>query len=640
MPVDPQLLQQNEENFDANFKGPVSDEKRKCTDGVWSVLFAIFWVGMFVVGGAAISSANSIGGYDRVLKGYQYDGKICGSDDSEYGAGKDYKFLYYFDLSSSGSLKGLCVTGCPTEAGQQLNGRLTSADTKESVDVTVTSLYAAVPNSFGGYCYPNASSSSLARSAGNQLQELIVDMSDAAGLLAITCALAVLFAAIFMVMLFYCGGIIVWAAIVATLVGLSLSGYYTYYLGTCGIEDQDKFSKCGTYTDNEKTALQVIAYIIWAFAALFLIFIVTMRKRIQLAIKLIALATTALRDMPWLFGLPVVKVLMFTPVLAYWIAAAGALGSAGTLENTGNATFGTGIFNSPSSLNVYVREVAWDKTLWGMFFYHLFGLFWTLAFFVAVMHYVLSYAGVTWYFAEATEGGKQLEGNPTFTGIKHAFGKHGGTLAFGSFLVAFFEMIRAIVTYLAKKAKKKTNNNKIVACFCCILLCCVKCVERCMKYVTNQAYIFTAIFGTPLCTSVHSTMAFVGANFGRVVVLQYLGDAVSFIGKLFVVGMTSWITYLLMVNSDPWKDTIDFPITVMVCAMFLAYFLAIIFVSVFGRMIDTLLVAFVADEKMSQRHGTQMKAPTGFANDLPQADDAREVPQQYLAKDVAGTSMA
>jgi len=633
--VDPKLLKQHEKDFPADFKGPISEDKRRCTDGLWSLLFAFFWLGMFIVGGVGISKANDVGGYNRILNGYQYDGKICGQD-GEYGAGKDYKFLYYFDLSSSGSLKGLCVQACPTSSGQLLSGRLIDATTGSDTAVSVLSVYGAAKNSFGGYCYPNASSSSYARSASNQLQELIVDMSDAAGLLAITCALSVAFAAVFMVLLYYCGGIIIWTAIVATLAGLSITGYLTYYIATCGVEDQDRFSKCGTYSDTEQTGLKIVSFIIWALAALFLLFICISRKRIQLAIKLMELATTALRDMPWLFGLPVLKVVMFAPVFAYWVAAAGALGCAGTLENKMNATLSSSLA-SPSSLTVLVREVTWDRTLWGMFFYHLFGFFWTLAFFVAVMHYVLSFAGVTWYFAEAAEGGKKIEGNPTFIGLKHAFGKHGGTLAFGSFLVAVCEFIRAIITYLAKKAKKETNGNRCVKCICCMLLCCVKCVERCMKYITNQAYIFTALFGTNLCSSVQSTMAFIGANFGRVVVLQYLGDAVAFIGKLFVMGMSSWITYLIMTSSEPWKNSIDFPITVMLCAILLSYFMAIIFVSVFGRMIDTLLVSYVADEKMSKRHGRNMNHQN-FGKDLPPEDDTKELPVQYRAKEPIATA--
>ena len=131
-----------------------------------------------------------------------------------------------------------------------------------------------------------------------------------------------------------------------------------------------------------------------------------------------------------------------------------------------------------------------------MWFYHLFGLLWTAAFVLAAMNFTLSSAASQWYFTEGGEDGNAQAdlGTPVMTGLKRAFGVHGGTLAFGSFLVATLEAIRMIVDYLAKKAKKESNNNKLVMCLCCIAQCCVRCFERCIKYITSEAYIFTALF--------------------------------------------------------------------------------------------------------------------------------------------------
>ena len=52
---------------------------------------------------------------------------------------------------------------------------------------------------------------------------------------------------------------------------------------------------------------------------------------------------------------------------------------------------------------------------------------------------------------------------------------------------------------------------------------------------SSEAYIFTALFGKGLCSSVHSTFAFLGANAARVIVLSGIGNAIVFVAKLFVV---------------------------------------------------------------------------------------------------------
>jgi hypothetical protein len=150
-----------------------------------------------------------------------------------------------------------------------------------------------------------------------------------------------------------------------------------------------------------------------------------------------------------------------------------------------------------------------------LFYYHIFGLLWTLAFFIAAMNFMLSSATSQWYFAENVNGVLQL-GTPVLTGITRAFGIHGGTMAFGSFLVAVFETIRMVVDYLAHKARKESGQNIVVRCLCCIAQCCVRCFEKCVKFITSEAYVFTALFGTSLCPSVGKTFAFIGANMGRI----------------------------------------------------------------------------------------------------------------------------
>ena len=150
-----------------------------------------------------------------------------------------------------------------------------------------------------------------------------------------------------------------------------------------------------------------------------------------------------------------------------------------------------------------------------LFYYHIFGLLWTTAFFMVAMNFILSSATSQWYFAETTNGVQDL-GTPVLTGAKRAFGIHGGTMAFGSFLVAVFETIRMVVDYLAKKAKKESGGNVCVRCACCIAQCCAHCFEKCVKFITSEAYVFCALFGTGLCPSVGKTFAFIGANMGRI----------------------------------------------------------------------------------------------------------------------------
>ena len=96
-----------------------------------------------------------------------------------------------------------------------------------------------------------------------------------------------------------------------------------------------------------------------------------------------------------------------------------------------------------------------------MFYYHIFGLLWTAAFFMAALNFILSSATSQWYFAETVNGEKDLN-FPVVTGVKRAFGIHGGTMVFGSFLVAVFESIRMIVVSKYKAKERHANGSTVV----------------------------------------------------------------------------------------------------------------------------------------------------------------------------------
>jgi len=372
------------------------------------------------------------------------------------------------------------------------------------------------------------------------------------------------------------------------------------------------------------------AGICWGLLVLFLMMVFCMRKRILLAIKLIKQATVAIRDMKAMLLVPLGKMALVAVVIVWWMFVMTALGSAGSLESTGNATFAvnphlckfgeTNICSAGDFTICCDRDsgptfaVKWNDTMYGLFFYHFFGLLWTAAFILAAMNFTLSSATAEWYFAESENGELKLD-SPIKTGLRRAYGKHGGTLAFGSFLVATLEAVRMIVDYMAKQANKeaKESGNKvvqcIVGCVSCIAMCCVRCVEACIKYITSEAYIFTALFGKGLCSSVHSTFAFLGANAARVIVLSGIGNAIVFVAKLFVVGMTGMSTYAVLIYTKPYSETVSNPWLPLIVACCIAFMVCRLFMAVFARTVDTLLVCFVADEHMQEKHGTTPRKP-------------------------------
>jgi len=297
-------------------------------------------------------------------------------------------------------------------------------------------------------------------------------------------------------------------------------------------------------------------------------------------------------------------------VLVWWLYVCVAMASAGALTVTSNTTVHSvdtsKTIPTYTSYNTPVKSVTWDQTMYGLFFYHIFGLLWTMAFFIAAMNFTLSSATSQWYFAETNNGVTDL-GTPVFTGVQRAFGIHGGTMAFGSFLVAIFETIRMIVDYLAHKAVKESKGNILVRCACCIAQCCARCFEKCVKFITSEAYVFTALFGTALCPSVGKTFAFIGANMGRIGVLTVIGSMIVFVGKIFVMGFTMMATYAVLIYAQPYATTVGNVWLPLIISMMISYIVVNLFMAVFARTLDTLLICFVAEESIIARHGNAWK---------------------------------
>ena len=444
---------QHESEFPKDFRGPVADSKRSCTDFAWSILFGLFWVGMLAIGVVAMQEAAAIGGSTRVVNGYQSDGKICGQD-GKFGAGVDYKYLYTYpsmedfvkkmecnkgaipwkEFTSLKFDKTLCVKACPTAMGMNVSGQLMN-NNGANVAVSMPSWVKMTQSNYHSRCYPDAHAMLNASSTGQMslefAHETFVDLMDAGGAIGAAFGFSLLYSSLFLTLMYYFAGLTVLLAIIFGCVAFGVSGYFFYFLATCTNSEADKkiFSSCGSFEEGSTfiTTFWIGAALCWGILVLFMMMVFCMRKRIYLAIKLVKQATVAIRDMKAMLLVPLVKMALVAVVIVWWMFVTTALGSAGTLEAGQNATFATNPhtcslseiadfkFCSAGDYTICcdmdsgpTKSVKWNDTMYGLFFYHFFGLLWTAAFILAAMNFTLSSATCEWYFAESENGELKL----------------------------------------------------------------------------------------------------------------------------------------------------------------------------------------------------------------------------------------
>lgn len=221
----------------------------------------------------------------------------------------------------------------------------------------------------------------------------------------------------------------------------------------------------------------------------------------------------------------------------------------------------------------------------------MFCFFWTSNFIIAYGDMVIAMSVAKWYF---TRDKRNTSSRTVMSAFFDTGRYHIGTLAFGSLILAIVQLIKAILAKIQEKVAKAHSSVADAVLCCC--QCCIWCFEQCIKFLNKNAYIQTAIFGTPFCTSARAAFFLILRNIGRIGAVSYVTGAVLIIGKLFITSVTTALSYALMSQLlgdqlfNLWGPTI--------LVFLIAYFIADMFLDVFEMGISTILQCFIADEEM------------------------------------------
>ena len=577
----------------------IKPSERKCTDCMCVPIYGLFWVGMIVV--AVLSATNS--NIEMFTRGFSVDGQICGVREN-----KDFPYLFV-----PGTILGvpanedtakftLCVKECPKTVKGKYETQLKDKNAADKpTAVILESVYATVAGKLGDlqHCTYNMTTSTT--DVTNALRTAVVDVSQSGGAIALGSLVGIVAIVIYMALTYYCAGIIIWFIIFSVLLGFVSMGLMFMYLAT------DCNSTCvGRYTDEQKSSYQNVGIVFMVLGLLWTAFICCMRSRIQFAIAILKEVSLVLKDVKSMFLLPVVKFILIGGFYIYWIAVMGGLGSSGKFQKVENATYTVTTVDS-KTLEFVEEKMAFDDATMNAMYYHIFGLLWTNALFIALMNFMIASATSQWYFASVENGEKQFEGNPSVNALSLGYWTHFGTMVFGSLIVAVAEAARMVIEYMTKQMEKQSPDNKLVKCLACMINCCARCIENCLKYISTQAYIFTAIFGTGFWSSCLKLFQFLSANFARIGTAQSLGRLVVKLGRAFVMVFSMAGTFAIVTYLSPWKETVTNPYLVVLVVGLLSYVMAVVAFEVFGMAMDTLIMCFVADEKMN---GTAIHSTT------------------------------
>ena len=120
-----------------------------------------------------------------------------------------------------------------------------------------------------------------------------------------------------------------------------------------------------------------------------------------------------------------------------------------------------------------------------------------------------------------------------------------GTLAVGSFLVTICTIIKFIFEYFAHQAENAAGDNVCVNILIQLARCCVWCVDYCVRFISDNAYIQTAMKGSNFCESAMQSFYMMIRNPAAWSALSYISWIMFFLGKGLIVTSSAWLTYIL-----------------------------------------------------------------------------------------------
>jgi len=162
-------------------------------------------------------------------------------------------------------------------------------------------------------------------------------------------------------------------------------------------------------------------------------------------------------------------------------------------------------------------------------------------------------------------------------------------------------MIRLVFDYYRKKMAVVENSNAFIKCLACTTGCCLWCLEKCVKYISKNAYIQIALNNCWFLTGAVNAFVLILKNAAKFGWTNTIGFIFMFFGCFFITSTTCFGTYLFMTNYDGLD--VNSPIPTTVAMGVIALTISYNFMSVFSFSSDAILQAYLTDESVTGGEG-------------------------------------
>ncbi|CAJ1410695.1 unnamed protein product [Effrenium voratum] len=240
------------------------------------------------------------------------------------------------------------------------------------------------------------------------------------------------------------------------------------------------------------------------------------RKNFQILVELLKEASNTMREMPSLLLTPFILAcsMMAVSLMMLWVALSistlQAMDVPEILEawkgHVAPALVQLGFTDDP------LRQLRQIALVFNLFVF-LFSYYFHVALCISITAMCVSH----WYFyrddrdrnaGTGINSDGWFFGRPVLLAFQRICRHHIGSLVFGSCIMSVATLLRLAMEYVAAKTKDAQDGNPVVRALVCTCRCCLWCLEKCLQFITEYAYVYVAVTGKPFCSAARSSFVF------------------------------------------------------------------------------------------------------------------------------------
>lgn len=435
---------------------------------------------------------------------------------------------------------------------------------------------------------------------------------------------ALAFGFVFLLMMKYCAGCFVWFTLWAFVLLLLL---FALMLSTkAGIITSDDISTLSSSledagivaasqngltvpeslraSEDKKQVYAVAAYVFYALAGVAFLLVCFFQKKIRITVGIIKEASHAIQRLPLLVLFPIWPFLMILALFIYSAVIAAFIYSTADIKldqlSSASASLQAGA-------TTVLSKVSANDTMRILFAYHFFGFLWTNQLINAISMCTIAGAICRFYWSRE-KNSAEMGKFPILYSFKNCFRYHFGSLAYGSLIIAIVQFIRAILLYIDHQTQGIQKSNLVVKVAMKIVQCCMWCLEKCLKFLSKNAYIMVAMNGKGFCTSAKDAFKMIFSNMGQVATVSMVSFLLLSAGKI-AIAMACTIIMFSYIEAKPEEfgiggaHEISSPMAPILLTLLLSWFVASTFLGVYEMAIDTILLCFCQDKEVNKESG-------------------------------------